>query len=108
MSKLISSLSVLLCAVALTAPLALAHDESSATPVCAAYKYVGNNVSLKFHRPSCPFARSMRLTRIELFHYRAQAIAAGMKPCRYCLPPYWLKVNGVLLKGEQEPLDPPP
>src|SRR5688572_9570674 len=53
------------------------------------YKYVGHNVSLKFHRPSCPFARLMNVRHLELFHFRKEAIEAKYSPCRYCLPPWW-------------------
>src|SRR6185437_100380 len=53
------------------------------------YKYVGNNFSHKFHRPSCPFARKMWPQRMQLFHFRKQAIDSDYRPCRYCLPPVW-------------------
>jgi hypothetical protein len=62
------------------------------------YKYVGNLFSLKFHRPSCPFARAMWRGNIIRFQYRKQAIEAGQKPCRYCLPPNWKSVGASILK----------
>ena len=61
------------------------------------YKYWGNSFSLKFHRPSCPFAQAMNPRHLELFHFRREAIEKGEKPCRYCLPPYWTSVHCVLL-----------
>ncbi|HEY9787609.1 MAG TPA: hypothetical protein V6D17_19635 [Candidatus Obscuribacterales bacterium] len=61
------------------------------------YKYVGNVESLKFHRPSCPFARCMSVRRMILFHFRKEAIAQEQKPCRYCLPPDWKSVSAVIL-----------
>jgi methylphosphotriester-DNA--protein-cysteine methyltransferase len=61
-----------------------------------AYKYVGNSFSLKFHRPSCPFAKKMWHRRMQLFHLRKDAIEAGYQPCKYCLPPYWLSVRGTI------------
>ncbi len=82
------------------------HDNSSGCPQlqatgCAAeslpYKYVGNNFSHKFHRPSCPFAKAMDVEHVELFHFRKEAIDAGQSPCRYCLPPYWKTVQSKLI-----------
>lgn len=64
------------------------------------YKYVGNSFSLKFHRPSCPFAKAMHVSRMTLFHFRKEAISAGMKPCHYCLPPSWGTLKGTLLPKE--------
>lgn len=61
------------------------------------YKYVGNNFSHKFHRPSCPFAKAMDVEHVELFHFRKEAIDAGQSPCRYCLPPYWKTVESKLI-----------
>jgi hypothetical protein len=61
------------------------------------YKYIGNNFSLKFHRPSCPFAKAMWEGHIELFHFRKDAIAAKYAPCRYCLPPQWTSVSATML-----------
>jgi hypothetical protein len=64
------------------------------------YKYVGNSFSLKFHRPSCPFAKAMSVRHVQLFHFRREAIAAGEKPCRYCLPPWWKSVKVFLKPAE--------
>ncbi len=61
------------------------------------YKYWGNSYSLKFHRPSCPFAKAMNVSHVEFFHFRCEAIARGEQPCRYCLPPSWRAVKCVLL-----------
>jgi hypothetical protein len=66
------------------------------------YKYIGNSSSFKFHRPSCPFARAMWRGHIIKFHYRKQAIDAGQKPCRYCLPPFWKSVGAKILKDTPE------
>ncbi|HEY9712612.1 MAG TPA: hypothetical protein V6C72_04035, partial [Chroococcales cyanobacterium] len=60
-------------------------------------KYVGNNFSLKFHRPSCPFAQAMNAMHVNLYHFRRQAVSAGMVPCRYCLPPWWTTVRAQIL-----------
>jgi methylphosphotriester-DNA--protein-cysteine methyltransferase len=64
---------------------------------------VGNNFSLKFHRPSCLFARAMNAHHLELFHFRKQAVAAGMRPCRWCLPPAWKEVRAVLRPAPEVP-----
>jgi hypothetical protein len=69
-------------------------------PELLPYKYVGNSFSLKFHRPSCPFAKAMHYSRLTLFHFRKEAITAGMKPCRYCLPPSWGTLKGTILPQE--------
>lgn len=61
------------------------------------YKYVGNNFSAKFHRPSCPFAKAMNGHNAVLFHFRKEAIAAGHHPCRYCLPPVWKSVRCAII-----------
>jgi hypothetical protein len=66
------------------------------------YKYVGNSYSLKFHRPSCPFAKAMSVNHVQLFHFRREAIEAGEKPCNYCLPQSWGSVKAVV----KPPLDP--
>jgi hypothetical protein len=69
------------------------------------YKYVGNNFSGKFHRPSCKFARAMNVDHVIFFHFRQDAISAGQQPCRYCLPPVWLTVKAKILGAkEEEPL----
>ena len=69
------------------------HEDVSTLP----YKYVGNSWSLKFHRPSCPFARVMRPQRAELFHFRREAVEKGESPCRYCLPQEWTRVRARFL-----------
>lgn len=66
------------------------------------YKYIGNSFSFKFHRPSCPFAKAMWRGHVIRFEYRKQAIDAGQKPCRYCLPPYWKSVGAKILKNAPE------
>lgn len=65
-------------------------------------KYVGNSYSLKFHKPSCPFARVMRKSRRVAFPYRKTAIDAGQRPCKYCLPPWWLKVEAKILNYDRQ------
>ncbi|MDZ4832217.1 MAG: hypothetical protein SGJ27_00295 [Candidatus Melainabacteria bacterium] len=72
-------------------------QESNEQPI---YKYVGNLFSLKFHRPSCKFARVMWRQHVIRFQYRKQAIDAGQKPCRYCLPPNWKSVEAKILGTE--------
>lgn len=63
------------------------------------YKYTGNLFSKKFHRPSCPFARAMWRQNVIRFQHRKQAVDAGQKPCRYCLPPTWKSVGARILKA---------
>lgn len=70
------------------------------------YKYVGNNFSLKFHKPSCPFAKAMWTGHTELFHFRKDAIAAKYAPCRYCLPPTWTNVNATILAPKTQTSQP--
>lgn len=65
-------------------------------------KYVGNSFSLKFHKLSCPFARVMRKSRRVSFSYRKAAVDAGQRPCKYCLPPWWLKVEAKILNHDLE------
>jgi hypothetical protein len=73
-------------------------DSAAASPVVAARtQYWGNSFSLKFHRPSCPFAQAMNPIHVQFFQSGQQAIALGERPCRYCLPPYWTSVRCVLL-----------
>lgn len=56
-------------------------------------KYWGNSFSLKFHRPSCPFAKAMSAHHVMFFNFRKQAVESGQVPCRYCLPPSWTVVR---------------
>ena len=72
------------------------------------YKYVGNSFSLKFHRPSCPFAKAMSLRHVQLHHFRKQAIQAGQKPCKYCLPHDWKEVHASLAPANSQRRCPPP
>ena len=60
-------------------------------------KYWGNSFSLKFHRPSCAFAKAMNARHVVFFYFRRDAIASGLKPCRYCLPPFIKRVECKLL-----------
>lgn len=73
---------------------AMADDKADEQPV---YKYTGNLFSLKFHRPSCKFARAMWREHVIRFQYRKQAVDAGQKPCRYCLPPDWKSVDSKIV-----------
>lgn len=61
------------------------------------FKYVGNNSSSKFHRPSCAFAKCISHNHLVYFQRRFNAIDAGYLPCRYCLPPDWKSVHLVVL-----------
>lgn len=65
-----------------------------------AYKYIGNAFSMKFHRPSCPFARAMWRSNVVRFQFRKEAITRGFKPCKYCLPQSWKSVGAKILKAE--------
>ncbi|CAN5577725.1 hypothetical protein BH10CYA1_BH10CYA1_22240 [soil metagenome] len=71
-------------------PPSISPDPASATlPI----KYWGNSFSLKFHRPSCPFAKAMSAHHVMFFNFRRQAVDSGQVPCRYCLPPNWTTVR---------------
>lgn len=61
------------------------------------YKYVGSTFSHIFHRPSCWFAKKIWVEHLELFHFRKEAVGAGYKACRWCLPPVVLQVRGKIL-----------
>lgn len=69
-----------------------AVDESAKLPI----KYWGNSFSLKFHRPSCPFAKAMSAHHVMFFNFRRQAVESGQVPCRYCLPPDWTTVRATI------------
>ncbi len=71
--------------------------------VRAAYKYLGNSFSMKFHRPSCPFARMMWRCNVVRFPFRKDAVERGYKPCKYCLPQSWKSVGAKILSAP--PLD---
>lgn len=64
------------------------------------YKYLGNIVSLKFHRPGCPYGQIMARPKRIFFQYRYQAIEQGFKPCRFCLPPVWKTVRARLINPD--------
>jgi hypothetical protein len=66
------------------------------------YKYRGNIVSNKFHRPWCPFSQAMNVNRVILFHFRYEAIAHGLQPCHYCLPPLVLSVKCRILHNSND------
>ncbi|HEY9677910.1 MAG TPA: Ada metal-binding domain-containing protein [Drouetiella sp.] len=63
-------------------------------------KYWGNLFSMKFHRPSCPFAKAMSPHNVVFFNFRRQAIESGQVPCRYCLPPNWTTVRAEILNPD--------
>ena len=56
--------------------------------------YVGNIESLKFHECNCFFALIMAPFRQVDFQNKNEAIAAGMKPCSWCLPQWSTRVEG--------------
>ena len=60
------------------------------------FKYTGNLITHKFHRPRCPFCRVMAEAKRQPFHFRCQAIEQGYLPCRYCLPPIWTTVRATI------------
>lgn len=66
-------------------------------------KYWGNSFSLKFHRPSCPFAKAMSAHHVMFFNFRKQAVENGQVPCRYCLPPSWTSVRAALWHSAELP-----
>ncbi len=86
-----------LAAVGFVLSPAMAEDKTDEQPV---YKYTGNLFSLKFHRPSCKFARAMWREHVIRFQYRKQAVDAGQKPCRYCLPPDWKSVDSKIVSPQ--------
>lgn len=75
-----------------------ASQLSVAKPLAAdlPVKYWGNSFSLKFHRPSCPFAKAMSAHHVMFFNFRKDAVDSGQVPCRYCLPPSWTSVHAAL------------
>lgn len=75
------------------------QDSTSQLP----YKYYGNTFSMKFHRPSCPFAIAISRRHLVLFHFRREAIEAHFLPCRYCLPPVSLSVVGKIIDRSSQP-----
>jgi len=87
----------------LTGPAPAARAQESAGAVdTLPYKYQGNLISRKFHRPRCPFARVMSESKKVRFHFRFQAISQGYCPCRYCLPPTWTSVQAVIKSGSPD------
>ncbi len=66
------------------------------------YKYYGNSFSHKFHRPSCPFGMCISKSHLVRFHFRKEAIEAHFVPCKYCLPPIWWSVHGVILQPKED------
>ena len=70
---------------------ALKNDEPTT------WNYIGNIESMKFHRESCEFARIMAASRRVGFQFRQQAIDAGMKPCNWCQPQWWTRVEGRII-----------
>jgi hypothetical protein len=39
------------------------------------------------------------------FHFRKEAIEAHYTPCKYCLPPVWWTVHGVILPKRESGAD---
>lgn len=82
--------------VQITAPTSHRDESSDSASATLPVKYWGNSFSLKFHRPSCPFAKAMSAHHVMFFNFRRQAIDSGQVPCRYCLPPNWTTVRASL------------
>lgn len=61
------------------------------------YKYRGNLFSMKFHRMNCEYGKIMARAKRVQFHFRKDAISAGMSPCNWCLPRYWTSVRGKII-----------
>jgi hypothetical protein len=76
-----------------TVPVLPASISPTPTSETLPIKYWGNSFSLKFHRPSCPFAKAMSAHHVMFFNFRRQAVDSGQVPCRYCLPPNWTTVR---------------
>lgn len=83
--------------LATVASAAAAETLAGSLPEPLPVKYVGNTDSLKFHRPSCPFAQVMYRRRRLDFHFRHEAIERGFSPCCWCLPKRWKHLEGRLL-----------
>jgi hypothetical protein len=69
-------------------------DDSAGVETC---HFWGNSYSLKFHRKSCPFALAMNPRHVQFLKNAREALELGEKPCRFCLPPYWLDVSCKIL-----------
>jgi hypothetical protein len=82
-------------------PVASGQNADAVPPAgnASPYKYVGNSFSHKFHRPSCPFAKQIWPARVQLFHFRKDAVAEGYSPCNYCLPAVWTSVHATIKKS---------
>jgi hypothetical protein len=78
----------------------LPNSEQQTLPEQLPYKYYGHKVSHKFHRPTCPFGMCISQRNLVLFHFRKEAIEAHFVPCKYCLPPVWWTVHGVILPNK--------
>jgi hypothetical protein len=65
--------------------------------VQASWSYVGNKESFKFHLCDCEFARIMARCRRVGFSSRSQALEAGMKPCNWCQPQWWTRVEARII-----------
>ena len=61
------------------------------------YKYQGNMVSGKFHRPDCPYAQIMNRHKKVFIARRNEALERGFRPCRFCLPRVQKTVRARLL-----------
>lgn len=61
-------------------------------------EYIGNIDSMKFHLPSCEFAKIMAKRRRVFFQSREKAKLLGMSPCNWCMPSWTLSVEARLLE----------
>jgi len=86
-----------LSAAVTTGSVAQIHPEQLSPDDAVPFKYVGNQFSCIFHRPSCPFAQCISAHHLRFFPRRCNATDQGFKPCRYCLPPFWTTVQAVLI-----------
>jgi micrococcal nuclease len=58
----------------------------SKTPETSEAVYFGNSRSFRFHRPDCPFRRTIRPQYEVRFTSRLSAFREGFSPCRRCEP----------------------
>jgi hypothetical protein len=94
--KPFAAISIALLFASLQPPSANADEQS------LPYKYVGNNFTHVFHKPSCDFAKRIWTTRLELFHFRQDAVDAHYKPCNWCLPQRWWRCSGKLISSHKD------
>jgi len=64
----------------------MTRAEPKTEEVKAIVKYIGNSDSLKFHYPSCEWAKKISSGNLVEFENRTEAINKGYDPCKVCKP----------------------